>query len=502
MRVIHILVLAVSGVWHMAGSASRECFVTALVRYSPRMISARQLLVAALAAATLVITAAPTPPPVLDPSTYTWQKMFGAETLPLSNGTVAVIKVVGDDIYVGGDFTNFAGIATADRIARWVGARQVWEGLAAFSALEGGSALDGSITAGSVNAIEVSGSTIFVGGNFTVTTANSETHHNLAWFTIPDQTFNGYWHYDWHGFPGNGVHNDAVWNGQVNTILAYNNALYVGGTFTDGYDGENNDYMMLGLFNLCFTGVVSACVNTLPDVTVCGGVTITCDVNPPNYWVPAGINALSGGPVLNSFVSSIAVDQDYGVLVTGNFVNAGTGTAPHYLARFTNDPGNDWIAQGISTGTMYPTAALNGQLYAAGWEGAYRRTGADAWEEICGSSLVITNTYWKTIAPISSALVILASSGGISGCNPTTGAAVQLSTNPGVVASALYKGDLIVVGEIAVGALVGTSDSIARYVLELPTTNRDTRGCVDAAVLLAALAALTALAGVQMRRSA
>jgi len=101
--------------------------------------------------------------------------------------------------------------------------------------------------------------------------------------------------------------------------------------------------------------------------------------------------------------------------------------------------------------------------------------------------------------------VILASSGGISSCNPSTGAAVQLSTNPGVVVSALYKGDLIVAGDTLVGALVGTGDSIARLaapVIDLPPTNRDSRGSLGTAVLLMTLAALTALAGVQMRRRA
>ena len=466
------------------------------------MTRARQLLVAALAAAALAITAAPTSPPSADPGTFTWQKMFGAETVPLTDGTINVIKVVGDDIYVGGDFTNFAGIATADRIARWVGARQVWEGLAAFSAPDGGAAREGSITAGSVNAIEVSGNTIFVGGNFTVTTVDSEIHHNLAWFTIPDQRVNGYWQYDWHGFPGNGVHDDAVWNGQVNAILAYNNDLYVGGSFTNGYDSDNNDYLMLGRFSLCYTSEVSACSYTPPDVTVCGGVLVTCAVNPPNFWVPAGINELSGGPSLNNFVSSIAEDPDYGVLVTGNFISAGTGIGPNYLARFTDD--GFWYSQGISTGTMYPTAVLNGELYAAGWEGAYRRTGFDAWEAMCHSSLVISSTHWKTITPISSSQVILASTGGISVCNPTTGAAIQLSTNPGVVASAMYNGDLIVAGDTRVGNLVGTGDSIARGVdvTNLPATNGDTRHGTDSIILMITLAALTALAGTQLLRRA
>jgi hypothetical protein len=431
--------------------------------------------------------------------------MFGAETLPLSNGTVAVIKVVGDDIYVGGDFTNFAGIATADRIARWVGARQVWEGLAAFSALEGGSALDGSVTAGIVNAIEVSGSTVFVGGDFTVTTADNETHHNLAWFTIPDQTFNGYWHYDWHGFPGNGEHADAVWNGQVNAITEHFGALFVGGTFTDGFDHPRNDQLMVGFWGGCTTSVVAGCSASAPHVSACGGVTVACDAVPPNFWVYASTAGVGG------FVTSITEDLlDGGVLVAGDFNEANGVTGATFLARFDWQQIPDWFAQGTVAGTMYSTALLEGHLYAAGWEGAYRRTGTDAWVQICGEAMPLSGSHWTSIVPISPSLVILASAtdtfpstAGIYSCNPETGAAQQISTNAHVVTMAAYRGELIVGGTSNVGGLIGNSDAIARFatpVAPLPPTDRDVNRNTNTTLLLITLTALTALAGTQLLR--
>jgi hypothetical protein len=74
-----------------------------------------------------------------------------------------------------------------------------------------------------------------------------------------------------------------------------------------------------------------------------------------------------------------------------------------------------------------------------------------------------------------------------------------------VVASAIYRGELIVVGDTRVGFLAGAGDSIARLaapVADLPPTNRDTRGGADAALLLITLTALTALAGIQLLRRA
>ena len=109
----------------------------------------RQLLVAALAAATLAITAAPAAPEGPDLSGYDWLPIYGTEASALSNGNIYAIKSVGADLFLGGDFTDFAGINAADRLVRWNGTAREWQAIGSVG--EG----DGAITDGSVRAIEV-----------------------------------------------------------------------------------------------------------------------------------------------------------------------------------------------------------------------------------------------------------------------------------------------------------------------------------------------------------
>ena len=68
------------------------------------------------------------------------------------NGTVNAIAVSGTDLYVGGAFTDAGGAPNADYIARWDGS--AWQ------------ALGGGLNR-SVFAIVVSGTDLYVGGAFT-----------------------------------------------------------------------------------------------------------------------------------------------------------------------------------------------------------------------------------------------------------------------------------------------------------------------------------------------
>jgi len=84
-----------------------------------------------------------------------WNGSAWSATGPVANGAngqVRAIAVSGSDVYVGGLFTDLEGIAEADRIAKWNGS--------AWSALGGGAS-------GAVDAIAVSGSDVYVGGSFT-----------------------------------------------------------------------------------------------------------------------------------------------------------------------------------------------------------------------------------------------------------------------------------------------------------------------------------------------
>src|SRR5207237_6392188 len=73
---------------------------------------------------------------------------------PGTNGIVYAIAVSGSDVYVGGNFTTAGGVS-AHYIAKWNGS--TWSAL--------GNGMDG--TNPYVYAIAISGSDVYVGGNFT-----------------------------------------------------------------------------------------------------------------------------------------------------------------------------------------------------------------------------------------------------------------------------------------------------------------------------------------------
>ena len=453
----------------------------------------RQLLVAALAAATLAITAAPAMPAGPNLSGYGWQAIYGTGDSALANGNIYAIKSVGPDLFLGGDFTDFAGINAADRLVRWNGTVLEWQAIGSVG--EG----DGAITNGSVRAIEVSGNNIYIGGDFTVTDYLGNPRANLAWYTLPDPTFTGYWDFQWRGFDGL-THADAVWNGVVNTITEIGGFLYVGGEFTDGADNPENDNLMLGYHSFCFTDAVSACVAAAPDVTVCGGVTISCVINPPNLWQSPGNNGAGTG-ALNGAVSSIMALQSGGAFVAGNFLDAAGNTGMSYVARYVPYGAPEWNAVSGIPSTMWATASLGSGQYVAGWEGAYRYVSSTAWEEICPTALHQTGFIWTGIAAISDSLVFVAGADGrLQACNPNTGVATAVPGSTTSYRLANHRGDLLVTGSVNVGGLIGTGNFIARYTDLLPPTNRDPRGGIETAVLLATLAALTALAGTQLLR--
>jgi len=470
------------------------------------MTTARQLLVAALAAATLVITAAPAMPAAPatpagpDLSGYSWKSIYETGEAPLANGTIYAIKSVGNDLYLGGNFTDFAGINAADRLVRWNGTAEEWQAIGSVG--EG----DGAITAGSVKAIEVSGNTIYIGGDFTVTDYLGSPRANLAWYTLPDPTFTGYWDYAWRGFDGDtGLGSDVIDNGSVNTIFAdeRSGVLYVGGQFSNANGNPNADHLILGTYFSCTT-VLGACSATPPPhASACGGVSISCTISAPNIWSAASDDG-AGGPALTSFVIGIAAHPDGGVIVSGNFGGAGGVTGANSVAHFVGPYESPaWIAQsGVPAVTMYPTVNFEDTLYVAGWEGAYRRTSGSTWEEICPSTLHIGGEQWTGLAVMSNSLVFVGSDSGLFACNPTTGGATQVLDSGQVFRLGTHNGELIVAAGTGIGGLGDVGNYVARYSPDLPPTNRDANRNTNTTLLLITLAALTALAGVQIRRRA
>jgi uncharacterized protein (TIGR03437 family) len=137
-------------------------------------------------------------------STNTWSALGGG-----LNGTVFTIVVSGNDVYVGGNFSQ-AGSGVASRVARWSTVTNTWSAL-------GTSANNGVI--GSVRAIGVSGSLVYVGGIFT--TAGGIPANNVA-------VWNGS---TWSGL-GTGIEGDGTIAPVVNAIAVSGSNVYLGGTFT------------------------------------------------------------------------------------------------------------------------------------------------------------------------------------------------------------------------------------------------------------------------------
>lgn len=127
------------------------------------------------------------------------------------NNTVWVIAISGSDVYVGGEFTNAGGNPNADNIARWDGS--TWNAL--------GSGLNNSALA-----IMVSGSDVYVGGNFTDAGGNADADRIARWDGNA-----------WNAL-GSGA---GIANGAINAIAISGSDVYVGGNFTDAGGNTSAD---------------------------------------------------------------------------------------------------------------------------------------------------------------------------------------------------------------------------------------------------------------------
>jgi hypothetical protein len=90
------------------------------------------------------------------------------------NGNVYALAVSGTDLYVGGEFYNAASISTADRIARWDGTN--WNAM-------GSGGPDGGAIGGVVNALAVtdSGDDLYVGGGYWDTAGIATSDYVSLW---------------------------------------------------------------------------------------------------------------------------------------------------------------------------------------------------------------------------------------------------------------------------------------------------------------------------------
>ena len=134
-------------------------------------------------------------------------------------GSVYDIKMLGSDMYVGGDFSQ-----TGD------GTLQELGNVARFDTNPGGTwhALSNKGLSSLVRSIAVSGSDLYFGADFTATGDLSQMNlKRVAHYDTSAGT--------WHAMPNDGL---DKW---VETLLVDGRELYVGGGFTEAADGTNPD---------------------------------------------------------------------------------------------------------------------------------------------------------------------------------------------------------------------------------------------------------------------
>jgi hypothetical protein len=215
-------------------------------------------------------------------------------------GEVRALAVLGRWVFVGGSFVQAAGSLTVNHIARFDTQSETWSAMGT-----GGGVGVGGVAGAAVNALAVSGSSVYAGGSFSrvnegasspLTTNNVARYDTLtnAWSALGTS-------------PNVGV------GGQVHALAISGDWLYAGGQFTTAGGNTAN---RIARFNLASPA-----------------------------WSSLGTGTNNG---VNSTVFAIAASGD-NVFVGGNFSSAGTVSPTYRLARF-NTTSSTWSIVGVGSG--------------------------------------------------------------------------------------------------------------------------------------------------------
>ena len=261
-------------------------------------------------------------------ATGQWSSMGGG-LQTFVDGSVVAIAVSGTDVYMGGGFDDANALPAADFIVKWDGAH--WSALGSNGA--GNGALDSA-----VYAIAVSGPDVYVGGAFGDINNNgvilSAADHVAKWDTLTG---------NWSALGSNGA-GDGALNSTVDALAVSGSNLYVGGIFTN----VNNNGTVL---------------NTADYVARWNGAS----------WNALGSNGAGDGSI-NYPVSALAV-LGTDLYVGGIFTNVNNNGTPlpaaDYIAKWS---GGSWSAlnsNGAGDGS------LNGGVRALAVSGSYLYVGGD-----------------------------------------------------------------------------------------------------------------------------
>lgn len=225
------------------------------------------------------------------------------------NSYVNAIVQMGSDIIVGGKFTNAGGDANADYIAKWDGS--------SWSAVS--STVISTSSFASVNALAVSGSDLYIGGNIENMAGNSAIDYLAKW-------------------DGSSYSSVGGWGAQIGGIftmdIATNGDLYIGGEFplkAAKFDGTN--WSILGS-STAINQKVRKIKVVGTDIYIGGDFTNVAGIATADYIARFdGTNWHDVGGGLNAYVTEI-VPNSGDLYVGGNFTDAGGNTLADKIARF------------------------------------------------------------------------------------------------------------------------------------------------------------------------
>jgi N-acetylneuraminic acid mutarotase len=307
------------------------------------------------------------------------------------DGTVYALAVMGDDLYVGGFFTQSGDGTVSDlgNVARYDTAGGTWHALPKQG-------LDNA-----VGVLAVVGDDLYVGGAFTATGDGTVSDLNrIARYDITDGT--------WHALPNQGLNDVVV------ALAVVGDDLYVGGDFTATGDGTMIDLGNVaryditdGTWHALSSEGLSGWVNELAvvgdDLYVGGNLFQTGDGallnlgNIARYDIAAGTWHALPREGLNDYVHALAVMGD-DLYVGGDFTASGNGTLINlgHIERYdtTAIAWRDLSNQGLS-GAVHALAVMGDDLYVGGnfvctgdgtvsdlWEIARYDTAGETWHAL------------------------------------------------------------------------------------------------------------------------
>ena len=260
------------------------------------------------------------------------------------NGTVNALAMSGNTLYAGGSFTNAGGNA-ANYIAQWNGSS--WSPL--------GSGMGGLYPC--VYALAMSGGALYAGGQFTTAGGNAAKYiaqwNGSSWTPL-----------------GLGM------NGVVRALAVSGGNLYASGEFTTAggttaiyvaqWNGSSWSPLGSGMNGYVYTLAIlgnTLCAGSLGGVAQWNGSSWS--------WLPGMINyPVPGHPVPGS-VHALAVSGD--TLYAGGWFTTAGGNAANHIAQWN---GSSWSALGSGlNGPVTVLVVSGGILYAGGW---FTTAGGDA----------------------------------------------------------------------------------------------------------------------------